>query len=70
MTKRRVNLKPGVPRPGTVEGTQVPDVLLDTGCSRSLVRRDLVPAEKILEGEGVRSWRHRLVSPSEGAGPD
>ncbi len=53
VTKRRVNLKPGVPRPGTVEGTQVPDVLLDTGCSRTLLRRDLVPAEKILEGEGV-----------------
>ena len=38
---------------GMVEGQEVGDILLDTGCSRTLVRRDLVPREKILEGEVV-----------------
>lgn len=28
-------------------------ILLDTGCSRTMVRQDLVPQEKILEGEAV-----------------
>lgn len=38
-------------RSGTVEGTLVTDILLDTGCTRTLVRRELVPREKILDGE-------------------
>ena len=38
-------------RTGLVEGTQVADILLDTGCSRTLVRRDLVPLEKMRKGK-------------------
>ena len=34
---------------GSVEGTAVNDILLDTGCSRTLVQKDLVPKEKLLE---------------------
>ena len=36
-----------------VEGTQVKDILLDTGCSRTLVRKDLVPEDSLLAGEAV-----------------
>ncbi len=42
-----------VSREGWVEAHQVADILLDTGCSRTLVRSDLVPADKLLEGEAV-----------------
>ena len=28
---------------GLVEGTSVSDILLDTGCTRTMVRRDLIP---------------------------
>ena len=38
---------------GKVEGKAVEDVLLDTGCSRTMIRRDLVPAHKYLEGDTV-----------------
>ena len=29
------------------------DILLDTGCSRTLVRRDLVPSKNMQEGDVV-----------------
>ena len=35
-------------KPGAVEGNSVNDVVLDTGCSRTLVQRKLVPEEKLL----------------------
>ena len=38
-------------RTGLVEGTQVADIFLDTGCSRTLVRQDLVPLEKMRKSE-------------------
>ena len=38
---------------GWVEGQSVEKVLLDTGCSRTMVKRDLVPQHKILEGDAV-----------------
>ena len=38
---------------GVVEGREVGDILLDTGCSRTLVREDLVSAKKFLAGEAV-----------------
>ena len=38
---------------GVIEGTAVPDIVLDTGCSRTMVRQDLVAEEKLLEGEAV-----------------
>ena len=47
------NKESGLMQAGTVEGQQVSKVLLDTGCSRTMVRRELVPPEKLLEGEAV-----------------
>ena len=35
---------------GKVEGQKVTDILLDTGCSRTMVRRNLVAMEKIIVG--------------------
>ena len=37
--------------PEKVEGTFVASVVLDTGCSRTLVRSDLVPQDKIMKRE-------------------
>ena len=34
-------------------GKPVDNILLDTGCSRTLVHQSLVPKEKLLEGEAV-----------------
>ncbi len=42
-----------VKRKGLVEGTPVERILLDTGCSKTLVRQELISKEKILEGEAV-----------------
>ena len=38
---------------GEVEGHRVDDIQLDTGCSKTVVRGDLVDKKKILEGESV-----------------
>ena len=46
-------MEPGITRGGVVEGRFVTDILLDTGCSRTLVKKDLVPPGKIREGEAV-----------------
>lgn len=43
----------GAHRCGKVEGKQVADLILDTGCSQTMVRRELVPEVKKLEGEAV-----------------
>ena len=32
------------------------DILLDTGCSRTLIQRELVPANKVQEGDVVTIW--------------
>ena len=45
--------QPGVKRAGAVEGNSMENILLDTGCSRSLVRQELVPREKLLEGGAI-----------------
>ena len=45
--------KSEVYRSGWVEGQPVEKVLLDTGCSRTMVRQDLVPQHKILEGDSM-----------------
>ena len=42
-----------VKRQGFVEGQKVQDILLDTGCTRTLVHADLVPSQKVLEGDVV-----------------
>lgn len=44
---------PKVLKLGKVEGIHVGDIVLDTGCSRTLVHRDLVPEENLLAGEAV-----------------
>ena len=43
----------GLYTPGMVEGTPVESIVLDIGCSRTLVRSNLVPQDKVLEGEIV-----------------
>ena len=43
----------GIKHSGVVEGNAVDDIMLETGCSRTMVREDLVPREKILEGRGA-----------------
>ena len=40
-------------RCGSVEGRAVTNIVLDTGCSKTLVWRDLVPEERLVEGEAV-----------------
>ena len=42
-----------VKRKGLVEGKPVERILLDTGCSKTLVRQELIPKENILEEEAV-----------------
>ena len=42
-----------VARVGRVEGTAVSDILLDTGCTCTMVRADLVPEENLLPGEAA-----------------
>ena len=38
---------------GIIEGNATRNILLDTGCSRTLVHRDFVPSQKLLEGEAL-----------------
>ncbi len=52
-TQSKGNQRPGVLRSGTIEGVKVEDILLDTGCSRTLVHEDYVPEGKYLAGEVV-----------------
>ena len=40
-------------RQGAINGFLVDDLLLDTGCSKAIVRRDLVGEEQWLEGEAT-----------------
>lgn len=42
-----------------MEGREVKKNLLDTGCSRTMVQRTLVPGHKYLEGDAVTiRWAH------------
>ena len=43
----------GLKRSGIIEGTKVRDIMLDTGCTRTMVRGDLVSRDKILEGKSA-----------------
>ena len=38
---------------GLVEGRKVSRILLDTGCTRTMVRQQWVPTEKIIDGKMV-----------------
>ena len=53
----------GIKHSGVVEDKAVDDIMLETGCSRTMVRGDLVPREKILESRGavVRCARGNTV---------
>ena len=53
MVRKQAVAQPGVVRRGTVEGRKVDNILLDMGCSRTLVHQSLVPKEKIEDGEAV-----------------
>ena len=45
-----------IQRKGQVEGTEVNDVVLDTGCARTLIHRRLVPDSKMIQGEATTLW--------------
>ena len=53
VVKRPVVAKTEVVKHGMVEGCAVDNILLDTGCSRTLVHRKLVPEDKIQDAEAV-----------------
>ncbi len=53
LIEREVSSKPGVFQEGRIEGQPVSDVCLDTGCTRTMVRQDLVPANKLIEGDSI-----------------
>ena len=40
-------------RNGCVEGVEVTDILLDTGCTQTMVQRDLVPQDQLIEGKAT-----------------
>ena len=49
-------------RKGIVEGQNVDSILLDTGCSRTMVRRALVPQSKFLEGRSSAHMETRFYT--------
>ena len=51
--KPRVDTKGTVVQQGVVNGLLVDDLLLDTGCSKTIVRSDLVQDDQWLEGESI-----------------
>ena len=53
MRKLPFATQPGTLKAGVVEGRSVGDILLDTGCSRTLVHRELVPESKLKDGKAV-----------------
>ncbi len=53
LEKKQACAQPDVVKRGSVEGRVVDNILLDTGCSRTLVHQSLVPEEKIQEGSAV-----------------
>ena len=50
--KRTINSK-SINRSGNVEGREVDDVVLDTGCACTMVRQDLVPKKRLVAGATV-----------------
>ena len=52
LCESRVHSEPGTwRRSGKVEGKYVQEIVLDTGCKRTMVHQELVPPENILEGD-------------------
>ena len=52
-SKPKVQPFQSVVKPGTVEGNRVDGILLDTGCTRTLIHKNLVPPHKLLPDEAV-----------------
>ena len=48
-----VGWKEGLRRAGLVNGHKVSDIMLDTGCSRTMVHGDLVSREQLIEGKAT-----------------
>ena len=48
VTKHQPMEKLGIIKLGSIEGTAVSNILLDNGCSRTLVQKDLVLKEKLI----------------------
>ena len=48
--RRKRRSYPRAVRPGLVEGTPVSDIMLDTGSNKTLIRKELVPTQKIGRG--------------------
>ena len=51
--RKQLATQPGMLRTGLVEGKSVGDILLDTGCSRTLVHQRLVSESKLKEGDAT-----------------
>ncbi len=51
--KHQVVARQGIVKQGVVEGKHIKNILLDTGCLRTLVHQDLVPENKMKDGEAV-----------------
>ena len=47
------SVRPGVHQSGRIEDAKVEDILLDTGCSRTIVHESYVPKSKYVAGEAV-----------------
>ena len=50
--------EPDMTRVGRIEGTLVQDILLDTSCDRTLVRKKLVPVKRMIVGEVPIRYAH------------
>ena len=57
--KKQLTTQQGVLRAGLVEGKSVEDILLDTGCSRTLVHQSLVPESKLNLARREVQWPFR-----------
>ena len=65
--KRQAVARQGIMKEGVVEGKHVKNILLDTGCSRTIIHQDLVPENKIKDGEAVAIRFVSIGSSSHGS---
>ena len=57
--KKKLTTQQGVLRAGLMEGKSVEDILLGTGCSRTLVHQSLVPENKLNLARREMQWPFR-----------